>query len=128
MFQRVEYQFAPNKYGSYKNDNDHEKWNILVVSIEAFLDAAKSSLVKDEGVLVNITMEDPAELDIQREGRQPNEEENINRAILKSLFCSDHALSFNGQYIKYVELPYSELKQIRDDKEALMKYFDNICP
>lgn len=127
MFQSVEHQFLPFRYGSTFEDMVYKKWNLIVVSIEGFLSGAnKIKGLKDE-ILVNIINDDV--LDIQREGRDPLQEERINKAILRP-FAEDS----NWRYIKigsdicipYFEIPLSKLKTLRDDKTKLLEYFEEI--
>lgn len=128
MFQRVEYQFSPNKYGSYITDNVDDKWNILIVSIEGFLSSVLHSDITDKQVLLNILIDDPAELSVLRNGREPNVEEKYNKSIINPFLVSNTGLLFiNQKLIKYNEILLPDLKKIRNDPTELIKYINNIC-
>ena len=125
MFQSVEYQFLPyGQYGSYFSDLKNDKINVIVASIEGFLSGMENSNEDDESILVNIINDDI--LDIERENRNPQQEENINHAVLKNFLWEDNTIFINGKYCNYYELKLSELKTFRNDKEKLTSYFKNM--
>lgn len=107
FFETVKTQFHPNLYAAEKAEIDQNKWNILVVSIEGFLSALKNANISDTMVLLNIIND--VELDIQRSKRNPEEEQNINYAILRNLveddvFVDGVKLEFNGKSCIYKEI------------------------
>ena len=120
LFESVEHQFYPSRYGAEFEELDSEKWNIVIVCIEGFMSAIKHVRLYDKAVLINIISD--TNLDISREGRNPQFEENINKAVLKNIFADDPRVN----NIKYVELFLSTLKNIRNSKDDLLAYFDDI--
>lgn len=128
FFETVEHQFLPFRYGGEKSELTEDKVNIIVASIEGFLSSVRQSDDLDVQILVNILNDDV--LDIEREGRNPQQEENINLSVLRNLlyeykgFVSDNYLEISGKIIKYIELNLSELKTFRNNKTKLLKYFN----
>lgn len=125
LFEKVEYQFYPAKYGAEYAELDENKWNVMVVSIEGFLSALKNiELSEDTAVLINILNDDTIE--VNREGRDPGIEEKINISVLQQFLYDDEIVLENFGYhtCKYIELKLSELKLIRNDSVALKKYLD----
>lgn len=123
LFEYVEYQFAPNKYGAKYSELDDEKWNVLVVSIEGLLQGMRN-IGSGEAVLINILIDE--DLDINRESRAPKTEENYNMAILNSMKYGCNEIIFNGSKVQYEEIKYSKLKNIRNDRANLESYFKEI--
>ena len=128
FFETVEYQFRPNRYAGTAFDLDLDKNNVLVASIEGFLSAVKADIYdfNDIFILVNIINDD--ELDIQREGRDTRQEENYNLGVLRNFIDGKDTryLYIFNKYIRYVQLPLSELKTFRNDKTKLLEYFNNL--
>lgn len=125
MFQSVEYQFLPSRYGSLKEDNKQKKWNIIVASIEGFLSGVNNQEADDKSTLLNIIND--CNLDIEREGRNPKAEENLNSAILKSFLNKEKTKLFiNDHLVLYKEIKLSYLKTIRDNKEKLLEYIKKL--
>jgi len=124
MVESVQRQFLPSRYGAIIDEKefaDTDKWYILVVSIEGFLSLINhKGLWSSEVVLVNILVD--TDLDVQRENRSPLAEENLNKMVLENI----SEAKFEADY-RYVELPLSELKSFRNDKEACLSYFGRYC-
>lgn len=120
LFESVEYQFAPARYGAEFSELDNDKWNIVIVCIEGFMSALRNVKSDDHAVLVNIISD--VNPDIDRAGRNPKMEDNINKSILVNLYKDD----VRTRYVKYVELNLSLLKEIRNNEEALLEYFGEI--
>ena len=74
----------------------------------------------DEGILINILIDD--QLDIERESRSPRTEENYNLAVLSAMAINEYQIRFNDTTIDYEEINYSRLKEIRNDKQLLKEY------
>lgn len=126
MFQTVINQFAPGKYGSLKSDNDPIKWNVIVASIEGFLSGVNNWKCYDIVTLVNILND--CELDVERENRSAKFEENVNLGVLNNLglHIRDY-IKLGETVVYYRELPLSELKTFRNDKEKLLQRFNEYC-
>lgn len=124
FFQSVEHQFRPGRYGALEKDLEIGKANLIVASIEGFLSGMKRSKRRDENILINIINDDI--LDIQREGRDPKQEENFNLSVLNQ-FREDDFIVIDSRYCAfYKEVKLSELKKIRDDEQKLIEFFDGI--
>ena len=133
LFESVIYQF-PDMYGCNHSEIKDGYVNVVIVSIEGFLTAAKS--IKDKYpdsavILVNILND--CELDIKREGRDPLAEERVNRAVLLNQpnnFIEKDGC-FKGKFknsewssnMTYHEMKLSELKKIRNSKQLCLGYF-----
>lgn len=128
FFETVEYQFAPNRYAGEIYELDLDKNNLLVVSIEGFLSAVKAEIYEYDDILILVNIVNDDTLDIQRENRDPEQEERINKGVLKQ-FLDDkdkRYLHLFDKYIRYIELPLSELKTFRNDKDKCLEYFNKI--
>lgn len=136
LFEKVFYQF-PDKYGCNFSEIKDDKINVVIVSIEGFLSAAKilkNLYPSSESVLVNIINDCP--LDIQREGRDPLQEERVNKSVIYNL--NDNLIhdgkTVSGylnnpiwhENIYYTELPLSHLKEVRNNKELTLEYFNGL--
>ena len=77
-------------------------------------------------ILVNIINDD--KLDIEREGRDPLQEEHINLGVLKQFVVpnDENYLYIFNKHIRYVELPLSELKSFRNNKEECLSFFNSL--
>lgn len=118
-------QFPPGRYGARTAYLDKNKWNVVVASIEGFLSSVKyeSSNTDSELVLINIIND--VDLDINREGRNPQAEENINKSVLYQFKDSDITLNIFSKEVKYIELPLSKLKSVRDDSMKLISLINS---
>lgn len=127
LFETVENQFAPNVYGAEWRLLDNNKFNIVVVSIEGFLSAMKSVQGDDSAILINILVDDI--LDIEREDRNAKSEENINKGVLYQ-FLNEHrnkiVIPYLNSKCSYVEISLSELKEVRDNENALRNFLESI--
>jgi len=124
LFEEVLYQFYPNQYGAKWSNLSTDKFNILVVSIEGFLSAARNLQPDDISILINILVDD--ELDVSREGRNVNQEENINRAVLSKFVSTNNYLIINNIITNYAEIKFSDLKEVRDNENRLIEFIENI--
>lgn len=123
-FQSVEYQFLPARYGASDKELQPDKANLIVACLEGFLSGMKRSKENDINVLVNIINDDV--LDIQREGRDPKQEENVNLSVINQFKTTDGLLKIFDRYCDYVEIKLSFLKTIRNDEDKLVEYFNEI--
>jgi len=118
MFETVEYQYLPSRYGAEGSRVSRTKWNIVVASIEGLLSGLRNTILNQSEIVVfNIINDDS--LDIERAGRDFLAEERINKAVLNNI-------GFRHEF-KYYEMKLSKLKEIRNDKEKLIEYFKSIC-
>lgn len=120
MLEHTIYQFPPNYYGAEYTELHDDKWNVVIVCIEAFMSALENVREEDSAILVNILSD--TDLDISRAGRDPKIEENVNRSVLYNLF---KMREINSK-VKYFELGLSYLKKIRNEPDALLEYFETI--
>lgn len=134
MFQTVEKQFPPYKYGGLRKDLDPEKWNVVVVSLEGFLTGLRDlySVEKgDEIVLMNILIDD--KLDVDREDRNPQSEEVMNLITLRNMKdrqsvtspIRNDTITAGGRTADYVEVPFSSLKKYRGKEIELTEIITN---
>lgn len=136
LFESVRYQF-PDMYGCNWDEIKEGMINVVIVSLEGFITAAES--IKEHypdstAVLVNIIND--CELDIAREGRDPLQEERINRAVILNLpmdtWHTHQGLEgkftsiYYSENMWYHELPLSKLKTFRNDKNMCLEYFNGL--
>lgn len=119
LFEKVEYQFSPRRYGAEYKQLSADKWNVLVVSIEGFLSAMKNVKSSDTAVLLNILLD--VDCDVSREGRDPLSEQKLNLAIIHNLLINDQII-LNGKKCFYSEILLSKLKKIRGNKHLYLPY------
>lgn len=135
LIEVVEYQFK-DSYGCNINQIKDGKINIVVVSIEGFITIAerlKKFYPESDVILVNIIND--CELDIERAGRDPLQEERFNRSVLLHMLdnvsVNPTTYSITGVFnnpkwkenIRYHELYLSTLKKIRNSKKDCLEYF-----
>jgi len=123
MTARVEKQFKPNYYGTLLNDlaKDNNIWNIIVVSIEGFVDFIKNGPIKadDEVVLMNIIINNNS--DVSRPERSPITEQEENIKTIDGLKVNGELPCKNNK-VHLIEIQHHELAKIRDDVDKLTKY------
>lgn len=127
MFEKVLFQFPPYKYGAISDDLKNEKYNIVVVSIEGLLSACNYTNYGDERILLNIINDDI--LDVQRENRNPQFEENFSKGVLEYFsvgnLSDENILIMNDdKTVYYKEIKLSELKKVRDNPDELIRYIE----
>lgn len=126
VFERVQYQFGENTYGCMKSALDPNKWNVIVASIEGIFSGLKNSFEDDESVILNILVDD--DIDVQREGRNYSFEQSYNLSVFRHIFVEepkreDFCFSTCGK-VKYIEIELSKLKEIRNDPEGFIEWFN----
>lgn len=121
MFEKIDQQFAPNKYGATYDQLEPDKWNVTIVALEAFFNMIPKVKETDTVVLLNILVDE--ELDIpEREGRNSHAEENINLGVMRN-----YAKGNESKFL-YHEIRLSELKKYRNDISKLDEYIDVFLP
>ena len=123
FFESIEFQFGKGKeYGCLFSQLEKEKWNVLVMSIEGLFSGLKNSTKEDETLIFHIIADvDP---DIMRNERNYIIEQNYNISVLRTIF-NDFKESFvfsNTNKPKYIEISLSQLKEIRNSKEKILKF------
>lgn len=130
FFETVQYQFGDDKYGACYSDLPRtfpsNTWTILVVSIEGLLSAIKNMEPEDTGVILNILLDEDA--DIERENRNAKIEENFNKSIIFPLLKKKPGSNFYyfSELVEYHQIKLSYLKTIRNDRKKLETYFNSI--
>jgi ABC-type dipeptide/oligopeptide/nickel transport system ATPase component len=121
MFETLEYQFLPGKYGALEKDLDPDKWNIVVVSLEGFLSCLRHfrSSKENNFVMINIILDRYPEA--QREGRDPLIEQNNNLGVLYNMKNGNY-IDFSGCQVYYYEIALSSLIEIRNNQKLLLDY------
>lgn len=134
LFESVVYQF-PDMYGCNNSEIKEDRINVTIVCMEGFLSAArklKRKYPEAECILVNILND--CELDIQREGRDPLQEERFNKAVIMNMpghFSENGDGTITGKFsniywvndIRYHEMNLSKLKTIRNSPRECVEYF-----
>lgn len=123
LFEKVEYQFSPNRYGAEYKQLSKTKWNVIVVSIEGFISAMKNVKPGDNAILLNILLD--TNCDVYREGRDPLNEQKINLAIIHN-FLNGNQIVINEKRCSYSEILLSKLKKIRENKQLYLSAIDDI--
>jgi guanylate kinase len=123
MIGQVHREFFPYKYGTNYSEMDPDKINIIVLSIEGFIDAFFKLNPKDKMSVIFINNVQP---EVTRENRDNNSEEKYNNIVLN---CFDHA-QYNlprdrFHRFNFIEISHEKLKEIRDDKKKLLSFLKN---
>jgi guanylate kinase len=111
MIGQVREELLPARYGTPLRDMSPSKTNILVLSIEGFLDAITKVRAEDYFSVVFIKNVKP---EIAREGRDQQSEERYISAILH--------WAFRREQFRLVEIDHDELKKFRDDRKKLAEF------
>jgi guanylate kinase len=109
---QVREEFSPYKYGTPYSDLKEEIVNVIVLSIEGFLDAYYKLKDRDQASVIFIRDVQPEAI---RENRDHFSEEKYNSIVL-------HTLGRLKGDLNLVEISHSDLKEIRDDKEQVFSY------
>jgi len=112
MIAQVKEEFLPGMYGTPISDLDSSRINIIVASIEGFLDALNK--LKSEDIFHVLFIKDVIP-EIKRLTRSYLDEEKYNKIIL-------HKLNEGSKKFNMVEISHNYLKQIRDN-EILVRRF-----
>lgn len=113
MIAQVKEEFYPAMYGTPKADFDKGKFNIVVASIEGFMDAwNKVARIRDNVFVLFINNVEP---EAERKDRSWQNEEKYNRIVLNKL--NEGRSKFN-----LVEIDHAYLKRIRNSKKLLNRF------
>lgn len=119
LFEKVEYQFSPYRYGAEYSQLSNDKWNVVVVSLEGLFSAMKKLKPTDTAILFNILLD--VDCDVARKGRDPLAEQRMNLAVIHNLLSGSQIL-LNGRQCFYSEILLSKLKKIRGNKHLYLPY------
>ena len=108
---QVREELLPARYGTPMRDLNPIKTNILVLSIEGFLDAITKVRAEDYFSVVFIKNVKP---EVVREGRAQDAEERYISAILH--------WAFRREQFRLVEVDHEELKEFRDDEKGIIRF------
>jgi guanylate kinase len=108
---QVREELLPARYGTPLRDMSLDKNNVLVLSIEGFLDAITKVRVEDSFSVIFIKNVKP---EIAREGRDQQSEEKYISTVLHWAFRQNN--------FRLIEIDHDELKKFRDNKEKVIKF------
>ncbi len=108
---QVREELLPARYGTPLRDMSPFKTNVLVLSIEGFLDAIAKVRAEDTFSVVFIKNVKP---EVAREGRDQQSEERYISAILH--------WAHRQESFKLVEVDHEELKKFRDDNKGIIGF------
>jgi guanylate kinase len=122
LIAQVKEEFAPFRYGTPVDDLVQDKTNIIVASIEGFLDGIDkiySLLKRQEEILdvVSVLFIKDVKPEVEREERNYTGEEKYNRIVLnkiRNIF----------EPFRIVEIDHNDLKKIRNNKELLLEFME----
>jgi guanylate kinase len=115
LIAQVKDEFAPHRYGTPIIKLDEHKSNIIIASIEGFLDAITKVEENDK---VNVLFIKDVEPEIKRAERNYHDEEKYNKIVLKKV-----RQFFHGNY-RIIEISHDDLKKIRNNKDLLLKFME----
>ena len=108
------YVMKPNKYGYRKSLLSETKTNILIVSIEGFLNAVHSRHMHDNMLLYYINSDKPF---VDRLDRDFNMEDRFNKGVLSSFIRKDgdkEKLYINTRVIRFNMIDKEQIKEYHD--------------
>ena len=108
---QVREELLPARYGTPLRDMHPDKTNVLVLSIEGFLDAMSKVRWEDRFNVVFIKNVEP---EVAREGRDQKSEEIYISAVLH--------WAHRQEPFKLVEIDHAELKEFRDDPKGIIEF------
>jgi guanylate kinase len=118
MIGQVREEFSPSRYGTNYSEFNPEKINVVVLSIEGFIDAFFKLNSKDKVSVIFIKDVEP---EVNRENRDKEAEEKYISLVLHSFDRAQyHSKKINS--FNLIEIRHDKLKEIRDDKKALMSF------
>jgi guanylate kinase len=112
MIAQVKEEFAPGMYGTPISLLDPTKINVIVSSIEGFLDSLNKLKDNDIASVLFIKNVNP---ETERPLRSYMHEEKYNRIVL-------HKLEEGKQKFNLIEIEHEHLKQIRNNKTLLCRF------
>jgi guanylate kinase len=123
MIGQVREEFSPSRYGTNYTEFDQNKTNILVLSIEGFIDAFFKLNPRDK---VNVIFIKDVEPEVKRENRNNDAEEKYISLVLHSFERAQYNLSKSKMHrFNLVEIKHEKLKEIRDNKKELLAFLRN---
>jgi guanylate kinase len=123
MLGQVREEFSPSRYGTNYSEFDFNKTNIVVLSIEGFIDAFFKLNSRDK---VDVIFIKDVEPEVKRENRDNNSEEKYISLVLHSFERAQYNMPKNKMHrFNLVEIKHERLKEIRDDKKLLMSFLKN---
>lgn len=114
LIAQVRKEFRPHRYGTPIAYLEEDKVNIIVASIEGFLDALTKFSDEDE---VNVLFIRNVEPEVTREKRDFTFEDKYNQIVLEKV------QQLTGNF-NICSVMHSILKTIRNDKEKLLKFME----
>lgn len=115
LIAQVKDEFAPYRYGTPVAKLEEGKTNIIVASIEGFLDAVTKV---DKSDKVNVLFIKDVEPEVERAERNYHDEEKYNKIVLKKV-----KQIFHGNY-NIIEITHENLKEIRNNKDLLLEFME----
>jgi len=112
MITQVREEFAPGMYGTPREQLDPTRINVVVSSIEGFLDSLNKITSEDIAHVLFIKNVQP---EATRPSRSYHDEEKYNSIIL-------HRLQEGSKKFNLVEIEHRYLRQIRDNKTMMSRY------
>jgi guanylate kinase len=123
MLGQVHREFHPYKYGTNYSELDESKTNIIVLSIEGFIDAFYKLNAKDKLSVIFISNVQP---EAKRENRDNTSEEKYISIVLNCFNHAQYNLPRNKFHkFNFIEINHEKLKDFRDDKKELLLFLKN---
>jgi len=123
MLGQVREEFFPARYGTNYSELDSKKTNIVVLSIEGFIDAFFKLNPKDRVSVIFIKDVQP---EVQRENRDNRSEEKYNSIVLHTFQRAQYDLPSSKMHrFNLVEIKHERLKEIRDSKKEVLTFLRN---
>jgi guanylate kinase len=110
---QVKEELLPHRHGTPKKELQKDKINIVVASIEGFLDSLGKVNYNDNLNVLFITDVEP---EVERELREYKHEEKYNKVVLHTIG------SIYPSQINIVEITHEHLKKIRNHKQAIKNF------
>jgi guanylate kinase len=123
MLGQVREEFFPSRYGTNYSELDSKKTNIVVLSIEGFIDAFFKLNPRDKVSVIFIRDVQP---EVQRENRDNTSEEKYNSIVLHTFQRAQYDLPSSKMHrFNLVEIKHERLKEIRDSKKEVLSFLRN---
>ena len=120
LFGRVQKESLPARYGTNYDQLDSRKTNIIVLSIEGFIDAFFKIKKRDKLTVLFISDVQP---EVARENRNTSAEETYIKSVLHPFKRAEKRKGFRGIHkFNLLEIPHEELKEFRNNKKELAKF------
>jgi guanylate kinase len=123
MIGQVREEFSPSRYGTNYTEFDPNKTNIVVLSIEGFIDAFFKLNPKDK---VNVIFIKDVEPEIKRDNRNNEAEEKYISLVLHSFERAQYNLPKSKMHrFNLIKIKHERLKEIRDNKKEMLAFLRN---